>query len=438
MNTNQSSIFQKRQSHSCPPKSHEKKSKISFFIWSVSLPAMVLIAGGLITLHLLGSGPQAKPMPKGKNVVLVETIPALYGSYPTVINAMGVVKAAQTIELKPQVSGEITSISDELIPGGNFSKGNTLLQINPMDYQLLIRQQASLVAQAKNNIELEKGNQMVAQRELDLLGEQVSAFEKGLMLRQPQLHNLENELEVAQAQYEQAQLDLERTTILAPFNGMIQTRDVNIGTWVSSSSSLATLIGTDSYWVEVSVPEDQLQWISVPDKDQKQGATVKIYNPSAWGEGNYRQGEVIQLLPSLESQGRMARLLIAVNDPMSIDSANADKPQVLIDSFVRVAIEGVPVSHSLEISREFLRNGKELWVLKNDGTLDVRDVTIAFKNQENVLITAGIDEKEEVIVSSLSTPVPGMLLRRSNTVASAMVGENETSQQYVQYDNEIK
>ncbi len=438
MNTNQSSILEKRQSHSCPPAPDVEKNKFSFIIWSVLFPVTVLFVGGLITLHLLGSGPQAKPMPKVKNVVLVETIPALYGTSPTVINAMGVVKAAQTIELKPQVSGEVTAISDQLIPGGNFTKGNTLLQINPKDYQLLMRQQASQVAQAKNNIELEKGNQMVAQRELDLLGEQVSEFEKGLMLRQPQLHSLENDLEVAEAQYEQAQLDLERTKILAPFNGMIQSRDVNIGTWVSSSSSLATLIGTDRYWVEVSVPEDQLQWISVPDNEGKQGAVVKIYNPAAWGYENFRQGQVIQLLPSLESQGRMARLLIAVNDPMSIDSGNFDKPKVLIDSFVRVAIAGVPVSHSFEISREFLRNGKELWVLKNDGTLDVRDVTIAFKNQENVLITAGIDEKEELIVSSLSTPVPGMLLRRSNTVASGMVGDNETSNQYVQYDNEKK
>ena len=402
------------------------------------MPMTVLIAGGLITVHLLGSGPQAKTMPKRKNVVLVETIPALFATSSTLIHAMGVVKPAQTIELKPQVSGEVTAISDQLIPGGKFTKGNTLLQINPKDYQLLLRQQASQVAQAKNNIELEKGNQLVAQRELDLLGEQVSDLEKGLMLRQPQLKNLENDLEVAQAKYEQAQLNLERTQINAPFNGMIQSRDVNIGTWVSSSSSLATLVGTDSYWVEVSVPEDQLKWISIPNTDGKKGATVKIYNPSAWGEGDFRQGQVIQLLPSLESEGRMARLLIAVDDPMSLTPANVDKPQVLIDSFVRVAIEGVPVTHSFEISREFVRNGKELWVLKDDGTLDVRDVTIAFKNKETVLITAGINAKEELIVSSLSTPVPGMLLRRSNSGTSEMAGGNEKNNQSVQFDNEQK
>lgn len=438
MITNKSNSMKQGQTPPCPPTEPVKKTRFSFFIWSILLPATVLIAGGLITVHLLGSGPEAKPMPRGKNVVLVETTPALFATSSTLINAMGVVKPAQTIELKPQVSGEVTAISDQLIPGGKFTKGNTLLQINPKDYQLLLRQQAGQVAQAKNNIELEKGNQLVAQRELDLLGEQVSELEKGLMLRQPQLKNLESDLEVAQAKYEQAQLNLERTQIVAPFNGMIQSRDVNIGTWVSSSSSLATLVGTDRYWVEVSVPEDQLKWISIPNNDGKKGATVKIYNPSAWGEGDFRQGQVIQLLPSLESEGRMARLLIEVEDPMSINPANVDQPQVLIDSFVRVAIEGVPIADAFEISREFVRNGKELWVLKDDGTLDIREVTIAFKNQDTVLITAGINAKEELIVSNLSTPVSGMPLRRSNTVTSGMVGVTETSNQYVENANEKK
>ncbi|WP_319547877.1 efflux RND transporter periplasmic adaptor subunit [Desulfogranum marinum] len=438
MNTNQSRTVEKKRLDSCSTIPHIKQSKFAFFVWTVFLPMTVLIAGGLITLHLFETGPQAKPMPQSRHTVLVDTIPALFGTYPTLINAMGVVKPAQTIDLKPQISGEVTAISGQLVPGGNFTKGDTLLQINPKDYQLIVRQQASQVAQAKNNIELEKGNQLVAQRELDLLGEQVSELEKSLMLRQPQLNNLKNDLDVAQAKYEQAQLDLERTKIMAPFNGMIQSREVDIGTWVSSSSSLATLVGTDSYWVEVSVPENQLQWIAVPAKVGQQGSAVKIYNPAAWGAGNFRQGQVIQLLPALESEGRMARLLIAVDDPMAIEQANSDKPQVLIDSFVRVEIEGLPVADALEISREFLHNGKELWVLKNDGTLDVRAVTIAFKNQESVLITGGIDAKEELIVSNLSTPVPGMLLRRSTPVASGMLSENETGNQYVQHDNEKK
>ena len=140
---------------------------------------------------------------------------------------------------------------------------------------------------------------------------------------------------------------------------------------------------------------------------------MKIYNPTAWSENRSRAGKVIQLLPGLETQGRMARLLIEVEDPMAIEEGNQGKPPLLIDSFVRVVIKGKPISPAIELSREYLRDGKNVWVFEQDGTLAIREVSIAFKNQQNALITGGISQDEEVITSGLSTPVSGMLLRRS-------------------------
>ncbi len=387
--------------------------KVIVIMFRILMPLLALIAAVLITLYLFETGPQARPLPKKKNATLVETIPARFGTYSTSVSAMGVVKAAQVTELKPQINGQVISISETLLPGGRFEKGDTMLELDPRDYQLSERQQASAVAQAKNNLELENGNQLVARRELDLLGEQVTETEKNLMLRQPQLHNLQTALEIAEAQLEQAQLNLARTAIQAPFNGIVQSRDVNIGTWVSSSTSLATLIGTDRYWVEVSVPEEQLQWITFPQSPDQDGSSVKIFNPTAWSDMSFREGRVIQLLPALETQGRMARLLIEVEDPMAIEAGNHDKPPLLIDSFVRVAIEGKSVSSSIKLSREFLRDGKNVWVFEQDGTLAIKEVSIAFKNQHNALITAGISQGEKLIVSGLSTPVTGMLLRQS-------------------------
>ncbi len=262
--------------------------KVVATFFSFLLPLVVLVAGGFITVHLLETAPQAKPLPKKKNATLVETIPAQSGIYPTSVSAMGVVKAAQVTDLKQQINGEVISISEHLLPGGRFAKDETMLQLDPRDYQLTARQRASAVAQAKNNLELEDGNQLVARRELDLLGEQVSEAEKSLILRQPQLNNLQTALEIAEAQFEQAQINLARTVIQAPFNGTVQSSEVNIGTWVSSSTTLVTLIGTDRYWVEVSVPEEQLQWITVPQGAGQQGSLVKIYNPTAWSENRSR------------------------------------------------------------------------------------------------------------------------------------------------------
>ena len=375
------------------------------------LPVVALAVAILITLHLLKTGPQARPTPAGPSGVLVETTTVSYDSHPTVIQAMGVVKASRSIELKPQVSGQIIAMSDNLIPGGRFVEGDSLLQLDPSDYRLVLEQQENSVVKAQNDLDLEQGNQLVVKREFDLLNEQVSEEEKLLMLRQPQLSTLQTELSIARAKKKQAELNLDRTVARAPYNGIVQDLNVNVGTWVSTSSVLATLVGSDSYWVEVSVPEAQLQWLNVPADPDEQGSRVRIFNSSAWGENAYRDGQLIRLLPGLETQGRMARLLVEIDDPFSLKSINADKPKVMIDSYVKVEIEGRDIAQAVELPREYLRNGRQVWVFDETGKLTIRDVSIGFKNRDTVLVTDGISGGEKIVTSDISTPVEGLVLR---------------------------
>jgi RND family efflux transporter MFP subunit len=388
------------------------------------IPVATLATGILITLHLLQTGPQAKPISNaGKTGVLVETTQVRFDSYPTKINAMGVVKASKSTDLKPQVSGQVIELADHLIPGGRFTKGDIVLRLDPSDYLLALQQQENEVVQANNDLLIEEGNQIIVKREFDLMGEQVSEVEKKLMLRQPQLSNLQTALTIAQAKTEQAELNLNRTTITAPFNGIVQSREVNVGTWVSTSSTIGTLIGSDSYWVEVSVPEEQLQWISLPNGTNK-GSLVRVFNPTAWGDDTYREGTVIQLLPGLETRGRMARLLIEVDDPLALEKVNANKPQILIDSFVRVVIDGKKIPKAFEISREYIHRGNQLWVYGEGGKLAIREVTVGFKNRDSMLIISGVRSGDEVITTNISTPVEGLTLRRMGMGNQSGKGKN--------------
>ena len=185
-----------------------------------------------------------------------------------------------------------------------------------------MRQLTTDVAKAESDLQLEQGNQLVAQKEYKLLGETVSDVEKALMLRRPQLENLRATLEAAQAKLEQARVDLARTQIKAPFNAVVQARSADVGARASESTVLATLVGTDAYWVEVSVPVSQLRWIRIPQTDGDQGALVRVYDSAAWGDGVFRQGRVVRLEADLEEQGRMARLLVRVEDPLSLQPDN--------------------------------------------------------------------------------------------------------------------
>ncbi len=340
-----------------------------------------------------------------------------YGPHQLVVSGMGTVAAARNVELKPQVNGEIIELNDNLVPGGHIRQGETLLKIDPTDYRLAVRQLTTDVAKAESDLQLEQGNQLIAQKEYKLLGETVSDQEKALMLRRPQLENLRATLEAAQAKLEQARIDLARTEIKAPFNAVVQSRAIDVGTRAGESTILATLVGTDAYWVEVSIPVSQLRWIRIPQTEGDQGSLVRVYDPAAWGDGVFRQGRVIRLEACLEEQGRMARLLVRVEDPLSLKPVSANRPHMLIGAYVRVEIEGQGVASAAAIEREHIHNGNSVWVMEPEGDLAIRSVEIAFRGTDQVLITGGIDSGERLVITDLAAPIEGMQLRTADVAA---------------------
>jgi len=274
-----------------------------------------------------------------------------------------------------------------------------------------VKQLESEVAKVEAELLLEQGNQLVSQKEFELLGESVSDEEKSLMLRQPQLESLRANLSAAKARLEQAQVNLQRAEIRAPFNAIVVSRDVNLGSRVTTGSELALLVGTDAYWVEVSVPVSRLRWINIPQAYSEQGAQAKIYDQAAWGDGVNRVGRVARLSAALEEKGRMARLLVEVPDPQSLKKRNSGKPGLLLNSYVRVEIEGQELMSSAAISRDLLRDDDTVWIMDQDNRLDIRKVDIAFRGEEEVYLTAGLESGERLITSLLPTPVQGMPLR---------------------------
>ena len=381
------------------------------------LPMAVLITAAAVSLWLLETSPQAKPHSRERHATLVTVRTVAYGPQLTVVTGMGTVSAACTVDLRPQVSGEIIALNGNLEPGGYLRRGDVLIKIDPTDYRLAVRQLATDVARAESDLQLEQGNQLVALKEYTLLGEAVSDAEKALMLRRPQLENLKATLEAARAKLEQARVDLARTEIKAPFNAVVQSRTVNVGTRAGDTTVLGTLVGTDAYWVEAAVPVSRLRWIRIPQTEKDKGALVRVYDANAWGEGVYREGRVMRLEADLEEQGRMARLLIRVDDPLSLQPGNAGQPRLLIGSYVRVEIQGVSVPQAAAIERKFIHNGSSVWVMDTAGTLAIRPVEIIFRGQDHMLVTGGVEPGDQLVTTDLAVPVEGMALRTADAVA---------------------
>jgi len=390
------------------------------------LPVIVIIISASVAFWMMQSGPKAKPRAKTRNAVLVDVRPIELGPQTTTVSIMGTVKPQREVALKPRVSGEIISVGDNLIPGGRFNKGEELLAIDPSDYQLVVRQLASEVARVESDMQVELGRQRVAQKEFELLGESVSEVEKTLMLREPQLENNRALLEGTRARLEQAQLDLKRTSVRSPFNAVVMSREVNLGTRVSPSTTLATLVGSDSYWVEAPVPASQLQWISISQEDGDSGSPVRIYDSVAWGPNRSRSGQLVGLTAMVEENGRMATLLAEIADPLSLLPTSSEQPKLLLGSYVRVEIEGKRLAKAAAIERDLIHNGEQLWIMDEEGRLDIRTVEIAFRGQDQVLVTGGVNHGEKLITTNLPSPVQGMTLRLKDAETSSPAAEENS------------
>lgn len=369
------------------------------------LPFGLILAGIAVTALFFALKPtvsRARPEPKSTTV---NALTVIAQERNAIVLSSGNVVPSQSVTLIPQVSGRVVSQAAALIPGGRFGAGQTILQIDPSDYKLALATQESQVRQAEVDLQLEQSRQVVAQAEWKLLGEQGSGQEATLALRKPQLAAAEEKLKAAQSGLERAKLDLARTTLRAPFNAMVVDENVDKGQVVSPSSVVATLIGTDRFWIEAAVPVDQLELTDIPGHNAQQGSPVEVVHDQGTGRSAVRHGRVVGLAGGLDPQTRTARVLIAVDNPLDPPE---DESPLLNGSFVSVRIDGRAVPGTIAVPRAAVGEGAKVWVVDADGRLARRTVTIGWGDGETVVITTGLSDGDRVVTTTLAHPVVGM------------------------------
>ena len=372
------------------------------------LPVAVLAAGGIAAWLLLQTRPQAARKPAPRLARLVETTIAARGAHTVVIEALGTVVPSRRVDVKPLVAGAVVETSPELVPGGRFRAGELLVVVDPRDYELAVRQREAELAEAEAQMALEMGNQEVARRESEILGELVSEGRLDLVLRKPQLDTARARVAVARAALDAAKLDLARTRVEAPFDSIVEAREVVVGSRIDENTTVATLVGADEYWIEVTVPARDLRWLDFAAGTDREGARARIVDESAWARGAERWGRAVRRLVDLESEGRLARLLVSVTDPLALDEP--DRPALLLGSVVRVDLYGTEIE-GVVLDRALLRDGDDVWVMTADDTLAIRPVQVEYRGRETVVVRDGLTGGERLVASELSTPVEGMPLR---------------------------
>ncbi|MCF8053136.1 MAG: efflux RND transporter periplasmic adaptor subunit [Desulfobacterales bacterium] len=375
----------------------------------IFLALMIVGAGIAGAAYLNKTAPRTAKRPPAEWVPVVQVEPLRPAPYTVTVKAMGTVVPARRIVLRSRVLGQVDAGHPEFVEGGFLNRGERILQLEDADYRLALQQAKSRLVESQYALKLELGRQEVAKKEWALLQGDwgTDPGDSDLALRKPHLEKAMADVAAAEASVEKAALDLARTRIEAPFNAMVLSRSVDLGSQVSPQEPLAELVGTDIYWVQASIPVDRLDWIRIPQHNEGSGSPAAI----VYAVSHRIEGRVARLMGDLTSEGRMAQVLIEIEDPLRLKQSGGGVPPLLIGEYVRVEIEGRKLADVFVVPRTALRDNDTIWMFSEDSTLEIRKVSPIWRDAETVVLENKVQAGDRLVVSGLPAPVAGMKVR---------------------------
>ena len=207
--------------------------------------------------------------PQGGPQLAVETLRISGQDYQVRLQSYGTIQPKTRSILVAQVAGQIVSINPNVRDGGFFEKGDVLATIDPRDYEADVRIAEATLMDARQALAEAEARSNQAAEDWQRLGNEGEA--PALVLRLPQLEAAKARVISARSSLRKAELDLERTNIVAPFAGRALRKLVDLGQVVSVNTQLAEIYATDT--VEIKMSSDGL---IVLDAAETRAATERI------------------------------------------------------------------------------------------------------------------------------------------------------------------
>ncbi len=389
----------------------------------ILLPIVVLLGALAAARALMSAKPEVAARPQAKRELPVMVLRAQPSSHPIELQGLGEVKPVHRLVMQSEVSGRVIERNPALMPGGLLRRGEPLVRVDGRDHATVVAAQTAALEQASAAVVEERGRKQVAEYEWQGSAQQLSEDARKFALRETQARSVAASLSSARSQLDRARRDLARTQVKVPFDALVLDAGVELGQLVTPAASLATVVAIDRYWVEVAVPVSQLVHFDIPGVNVAtgaQGSPARVLLDAGAGVVIERSGFVERLLGQVDAKGRMARVLVAVDDPLGLAAARAlvatpeaASPRatlpLLLGSFVRVQIDGSPLPETTELPRVALVDDQSVWLVA-DGKLARREVEVAWRNADTVLVR-GLLSGDAVVTTPLASPTEGMAVR---------------------------
>lgn len=426
------------------------------------LPPVLL---GLIILAVVAfarTRPQPTPEEEVSRVLRVievrkvKFVPRVFG--------YGTAEPGKVWQAVAQVKGRVISINSGLSSGMPVKEGTELLKIDPVEYELAVARLEAEIEQTNAQLaeqkvrednyraalEIEEKSLALAEKELArqkrLLSQKaiaaasVEATERDVLQQRQSVQNQKNALNlipverktlqatlnVKNAGLKDANLDLENTSIKAPFNSRLGEVNLETGQFVSYGQVLFEVHGTDATEVEVQLPVEKLSILLNLDQEARANliaaiaamelekirsmlnikAIVRLQSgqlEATWdGEGETTREFV-------DPQTRMIGVVIRVDEPYK-KIIPGKRPPLVKGMFCEVEMRGEVQEDKIVIPRTALHNGHVYLVGKNK-RLRRRAVEPEYGQGGMMVIKSGLRGGEQLIVSDPTPAIDGQLVK---------------------------
>ncbi len=376
----------------------------------IVVPVAILAAGGIGAAQLATIRPDVETRPAEVLAPQIRVLRVEPQDIRLSVRSQGTVSPRSESRVVPEISGRVVWVSPDFISGGFFEDGQPLLRIESYDYeQAVVRAQAQ-VAATKLRLALEEAEAELAAEEWAELGEGEAP---PLTLRVPQLANARAAVAAAEANLQQADHNLRRTEIRAPYAGRVRDKSVDIGQFVSPGASLGVLYAIDYAEIRLPLPDGDLAYVDLPlvyrGDRARRGPRVTLSAEFARRTWTW-SGRVVRTEGEIDRASRMVHAVAQVADPYG-RGADPDRPPLAAGMYVRAEIAGITMHDVVVLPRAAVRADGRILVVDADNRLRFREIEVARADREQVIVSAGLGSGDRVCLTNLDVVTDGMPVR---------------------------
>ncbi len=363
---------------------------------------LILIFATAIMIGLKSMRPEPKKKQRKDATLLIDTFELEKSEVTFEIDSQGTVKPKTQTILSAEVSGRIIHISDKFVTGGIFRKDEVLMQIDPTDYQVAVDQSEALLQQ----------------RQIEFNG--AKSLQKKGYRAEAEFAAAKTALAAAKSALVKAKKKLDRTQIRLPYDGMVKSKDSDLGQYVNPGSRLGITFATDRAEIRLALTDQDLAFLDLPEashliaKNENNKPVVRL---SAIRKGKYQEwlAQVIRTEGIIDEKSRVTYAVAQIDDPYRLNSqlhTRRNLSPLPIGAFVRATIMGNSYSNVIKVPRIAVRGKDELLFIDNKNRLNIRKINILRADTDYVYVSdSSISGGERISLTAIESPINGMKVR---------------------------